>query len=171
MKQLSQELTNVVLSIGMALASEKDLDKLLERIVVEAQMLCNADAGTLYLKTDDNHLKFTIVRTSSLRIAMGGTTGLDIPFPPLPLYDPITNQPNYHNVASSVALTGEPISVADVYTAEKFDFSATKLCDQRNNYRTVSTIAIPLNRGDNDVICVLQLINAVDEETDQPIPF
>ncbi len=75
-RELSQELTNVVLSIGMALASEKDLDKLLERIVVEAQVLCNADAGTLYLKTDDDHLRFAIVRTSSLRIAMGGTTGI-----------------------------------------------------------------------------------------------
>ena len=45
-------------------------------------------------------LKFSIMITDSLNIALGGTTGKEIPFPPISLVDENTGEPNYHNVST-----------------------------------------------------------------------
>ena len=68
-------------SIGVALSVERDNKSLLEIILLGAKELTNADGGTLYTVTDDSKLKFEIMRTLSLNVAMGGTTGKEIPFP------------------------------------------------------------------------------------------
>ena len=81
--------------VGIALSSERNKDRLLEMILLEAKSLCNADGGTLYLRTDDEHLRFVIMRTDSLGIALGGTTGALISFPPIPMIDVLTGQPNH----------------------------------------------------------------------------
>ncbi|HSF71793.1 MAG TPA: phosphohydrolase, partial [Methylotenera sp.] len=73
-------------SIGVALSAEHDHKRLLETILLGAKELTNADGGTLYSVTEDKKLKFEIMRTLSLDIAMGGTTGKEITFPPLPIY-------------------------------------------------------------------------------------
>ena len=72
---LRTHLEHVILPLGIALSAEESLDRLLERILLEAKSFCNADAGSLYLLTEDNRLRFTIMRTDSLNIALGGTTG------------------------------------------------------------------------------------------------
>src|SRR3954467_1963042 len=76
--------------IGVALSQEKDLDRLLEIILVAAKKITNADGGTLYRRPADNKntLCFEIIRTDSLGVAMGGTTGVKIPYPPIQLRDP-----------------------------------------------------------------------------------
>ena len=66
--------------IGIALSRETDITSLLETIVVVAKRMSNADGATLYRVTDEHTLKFEIMRTNSLGIAMGGTTGIEIPF-------------------------------------------------------------------------------------------
>jgi len=38
--------------IGIALSAEKDMDSLLERILINAKKLTGADGGTLYLYND-----------------------------------------------------------------------------------------------------------------------
>ena len=62
-------------SIGVALSAEHDNKRLLEIILLGANVLTNADGGTLYLVTEDTKLKCAIVRTLRFIIAMGGTTG------------------------------------------------------------------------------------------------
>ena len=71
--------------IGIALSQEKDINRLLETILTAAKTITNADGGTLY-RLIDNKLKFEIVLNDSLKIAMGGTTGVDVPFYPIPLH-------------------------------------------------------------------------------------
>ena len=73
--------------IGIALSREKDLDRLLEVILVAAKQITNADGGTLYRKHGERELRFEIMRTDSLGIAMGGTTGKAVPFAPVRLYE------------------------------------------------------------------------------------
>jgi sigma-B regulation protein RsbU (phosphoserine phosphatase) len=102
---------------------------------------------------------------------MGGTTGKEILLAPLNLYDPVSGEPNYHNVATYAALHGESINIADVYHAEGFDFFATQTFDKKNNYRTISCLTIPLTDNVNNVIGVLQLLNAQDSHTGRVIPF
>ncbi|HEY9152529.1 MAG TPA: GAF domain-containing protein [Anaerolineales bacterium] len=159
-----------VIPIGVALSAEKDFNRLLETLVVEAQGVTNADAGTLYL-LEDKVLKFVILRNTSLAIAMGGTSGNDIAFDPVKLYHEDGSE-NRANVASYAALTRQKIMIADAYeTSAGFDLSGTKSFDQRTGYRSKSFLTIPLESQEKQIIGVLQLINAKDPDTDRIIPF
>ncbi|MEI7771103.1 MAG: alpha/beta fold hydrolase [Chloroflexales bacterium] len=169
-KRRADDLLHVVIPIGVALSTEKDFNQLLERIVIEAQQLCSADGATLYLRTDDNKLRFMIVRTRSLNIMMGGASGKDIPFPPLRLYDEHTGAPQHNYVVAHTALTGEAINIEDAYDAVGYDFSGTRDFDARTGYRSTSMLSIPLKDGFGRVTGVLQLINAQDE-AGAVIPF
>ncbi len=160
-----------LIDIGIALSAERDTNVLMETILLEAKSLSNADGGTLYIRTEDNRLRFEIMRTDSLNIAMGGTTGKDINFPPLNLYDPSTGEENHKNVASCSALTRMSINIEDAYEDQKFDFSGTKKFDEGTGYRSKSFLCVPLQNSQNEVIGVLQLLNAVDPETNEVIPF
>ncbi len=168
-KARSDKLLNVVIPIGVALSAEQDFDRLLEKILLEAIAFCNADAGTLYLTTAGNTLRFVLVRNNSLNIAMGGTSGQDINFPPIALTDS-AGQPNHSNVAAHAALTGRTINIADAYQAEGFNFSGTQTFDRQTGYRSTSFLTMPLKNGRDDVLGVLQLINALDN-SGRIIPF
>jgi sigma-B regulation protein RsbU (phosphoserine phosphatase) len=170
MERLADDLRLTILPLGIALSAEKDFNRLLERIVVEAKGICNADVGILYLRTIDDHLSFAIVRTSSLGIALGGTTGQPVPYPALSLYD-ATGQPNHQNVATHVVFTAESENIPDIYELSDFDFSSTKAMDNRNNYRSQSCLTVPLKNQMNGVIGVLQLLNTKDDETHEIVPF
>ena len=167
----TDELLHVVIPIGVALSTEQDFDRLLEKIILEARSFCNADGGTLYLRTPDDHLKFVVMSNASLNLALGGAGGQAIPFPPLPLHDETTGKPNNRNVACYVALSGASTSIADVYQAEGFNFSGAIDFDRKTGYRTQSCLAIPLKNSFGRVLGVLQLINAQDPATGQVIPF
>ena len=151
--------------IGIALSAEKDTSRLLESILISAKELTNADAGTIYTRTEENTLRFEIIRTDSLHIAMGGTTGVKINFPELPLYK--DGKPNKQMIAAYVALEEKSINIPDAYEALGFDFSGTKVFDKNTGYRSKSFLTIPLKNHENEVIGVLQLINAKDPLTDQ----
>lgn len=157
-------------TIGVALSAEHDNNRLLETILLGAKELTNADGGTLYLLTEDNKLKFEIVRTLSLDIAMGGTTGKQITFPALPIYlDDGT--PNTNMVAAYSVLNATTVNIADAYLTEGFDFSGTRKFDETTGYRSKSFLTVPMKNHENEIIGILQLINAVDSETNQIIAF
>jgi HD-GYP domain-containing protein (c-di-GMP phosphodiesterase class II) len=156
-----------LIDLGIALSAERDHHRLIERILLEAKGLYDADGGTLYLLKNDA-LDFEIMRNDTMEIAMGGTTGVEIPFPPLPLYDAEGN-PNHKNVASYVALAKETVNIADAYEVDRFDFSGAKKFDQSTGYRSKSFLTVPLTNYEGDVLGVLQLINA--RENGEVVPF
>lgn len=156
--------------IGSALSAEKNLDALLEMIVVEAMNFTNADGGTLYLMTpDEKGIAFKILQTRSLNFKMGGTSGKPIPFPPVKLYKDDGSH-NEQQVSAYVALTGITVNIADVYEVEGFDFQGTKAFDKNTGYRSQSMLVTALRNHENEIIGVLQLINA-KEEDGTTIPF
>jgi len=69
-----------------------------------------------------------------------------------------------------VALTGEIVHIEDAYTEEGFDFSGTKAFDEKSGYRSKSFLNVPLKNHENDIIGVMQLINARDSDGNI-IPF
>ncbi|MBF0095134.1 MAG: GAF domain-containing protein, partial [Alphaproteobacteria bacterium] len=140
-----------LIELGIALSAERDHDRLLERILLEAKGMTNADGGTLYLRTEDDCLAFEILRNDTLKTAMGGTTGVKIPFPPLKLYNPDTGEPNHNNVATHTALSGERVEIADAYDAKDFDFSGTKKFDAGTGYRSKSFLTVPLKNYHGEV--------------------
>jgi len=170
-KRRADKLANIVIPIGLELAVETDLNKLLEKILIEARALARADGGTLYLLTPEKTLRFVMVLNDSLKIAMGGTSGCEVSLPPLPLYDSATGRPNLGNIAASCALGAKTISISDAYGSHGFDFSGARAFDQKMNYRTISVLCVPLKDTGHEVIGVLQLINALDPETGRTIPF
>ena len=151
-----------LIAIGHSLTSEKDTNVLMEKILLGAKNLSDADGGTLYLLTDDEKkLKFEVVQTRSLNIKMGGTHN-DITWPELPLFLENGNK-NDSMVAVLCALEGNLINIPDVYEAEGFDFDGTKKFDQSTGYRTKSMLVIPMKDHEDTIIGVLQLLNKFDE--------
>jgi len=156
-------------TIGIALSQERDIDKLLETILVAAKNLTLADGGTLYRLVDDR-LRFEIVRNDSLGISMGGTSGNPVPFYPIPLHDKDGN-PNRTMIAAYAALNNRTVNIADAYTEEGFDFSGTRNFDKRTGYRSTSFLTVPMKNHEGEIIGVLQLLNAIDPETKRVVPF
>ena len=156
--------------VGISLSAEKDKNRLVEMILLEAKALCHADGGTLYLR-DDDQLEFAIVRNDTLGLAQGGTTGVPSILPPIPMFNLETKEPNRRNVATWAAVSAQTINIADAYDAKGFDFSGTKAFDQRAGYRSKSFLTCPLVNNEGRVIGVLQLINARDAKTGGIIPF
>lgn len=155
--------------IGIALSAEKNLDRLLESIVDQARIFAGADAGTLYIMDEENDcLEFAIVQNNTLKTRMGGTAG-PITWPSVPLKK--EGASNFSNVSSYAAITGEIVNIPDVYEAEGFDFSGTRKFDSSTGYRSQSMLVIPMKNKENEIIGVLQLINALDPATRKSVPF
>jgi HD-GYP domain-containing protein (c-di-GMP phosphodiesterase class II) len=156
--------------IGVALSKETDINRLLEAILIAAKDITNADGGTLYRVTDERALKFEIMCNDTLKIAMGGTTGVEVPFDPINLFDrdgkPVTSM-----VAAYAVHRDKSVSIADAYTEEGFDFSGTKNFDKNTSYRSQSFLTVPMKNHENEIIGVLQLINAKDRVTSAIVPF
>lgn len=156
------EQINKLTEIGVALSAERNLDKLLEMIVDETRVFTNADAGTLYI-IEDNLLKTKILQNDSMNIRMGGTSSQPITFAPVELKE--------SNVSGYVALKDVRVNIQDVYCSDLFDFTGPKKFDLTKNYRTKSMLVVPMKDHENDVIGVLQLINAINPKTNEVIPF
>ena len=158
--------------IGAALSLEKNLNALLEKILLAVKTITRADGGTLYLVEGDGAeqvLRFEIVRTASLEIAMGGTTGTKIPFYPIHLFK--QGDPNTSMVAAFAALTGQTVNIADAYTEEGFDFSGTRAFDHKTGYRSKSFLTVPMKNHEAEIIGVLQLINCQDPGSGEIVAF
>lgn len=157
-------------AIGIALSAERDNQRLLEMILLGAQEITNADGGTLYTITQDKRLKFEMMRNKTLNMSLGGTTGKEIPFLPLPLYLE-DGSPNLTTVAAYATLNNKTVNIANAYEVENFDFSGTRKFDQKTGYHSQSFLTIPMKDHESKVIGVLQLINATDVDTGAIVPF
>lgn len=157
-------------AISTALSREKDRNKLLEMILIEAKTLANADGGTLYMKENEDEIRFEIVMTDSLDLHMGGTSDHEVTFPALKLTDKDGN-PNISQIAPYVAITGETTNIPDAYKAEGFDFSGTRAFDKMTGYRSKSILTLPLKNHEDEIIGVLQLLNARAKNSTTIIPF
>ncbi len=161
----------LLLRVGVALSAETDTNRLLETILLEAKELTRADGGTLYIRQEEGSLHFAIMRTDSLGIAIGGTTGKPVTLPPIPLRDAETGEPNHQHIASFAALRKESINIPNAYDTTSFDFSGTKTFDARSGYRSVSFLTIPMLDAEGRVVGVLQLINSRDRQSGEVVPF
>ena len=136
------------------LFSIKDLDSLLENVLTEARQFVNADAGTIYLAAR-GFLYFTFVQNDTLfrgetkdkYISSGASLPVD-----------------KASLAGYVARTGETILIDDVYHIQStVSFAFNPAFDQKTNYHTRSILCVPLKTRENEVVGVLQLINAKNE--------
>ncbi|MCS6960778.1 MAG: HD domain-containing phosphohydrolase [Pseudanabaenaceae cyanobacterium SKYGB_i_bin29] len=155
-------------AIGIALSAERHIPTLLEMILRELKQMLGADGGTIYM-LKDNHLHFNTVLNTSLNIYLGGVKGKPVTLPPIPLYQ-ANGEPNYTTVAACCALKGETINIPDAYRTEGFDFAGMREFDRLNGYHSQSFLTVPMKNHEEEVIGVVQLINAKDD-SGQIIPF
>lgn len=154
--------SNELIELGIALSAERNLQKLLRRILDGALSLSNADAGTLYTRTAKDTLQFAIRSRSD-----------DLPSFELPLYDKDTGKPNDRYLSIHTALTGETVKIDDIYAdqQERFDLTGTRSFDAETGYYTQSMISVPMTTRENKIIGVLQIVNATDPHTGDLIAF
>jgi HD-GYP domain-containing protein (c-di-GMP phosphodiesterase class II) len=153
---------NRLAEIGRALSGEYDLNTLLEKICDEVRKFTYADACTLYI-AKENQLHITIFQNHSMGIRMGGKTGQEIKLPPVDLIE--------SNVSAYVALKGVSVNIPDVYDTDLFDFTGPKEFDQNTGYHSTSMLVCPMRNHENDIIGVLQLVNALNPNSGEIIPF
>src|SRR5687768_1327 len=156
-------------AIGASLSAERDINRLLELILAAAKSITRADGGSLYRVAEDKTLRFEIVRTTSLKYYLRGTSGNPVPFYPIQLYK--DGKPNHSMVAAHAALTGKTVNIADAYTADGFDFSGTRAFDSKTGYRSKSFLTVPMRNHEHETIGVLQLINARDPRSGEIAAF
>lgn len=147
--------------VGIALSAERDSVQLMELILRSAKELTNADGGTLYTR-NENELVFEIMLTDSLGTYLGGASGSEVGLPNIRLYD-ASGAPNLRMVAARAAVTGVTVNIPDAYGATGYDLSGTRAFDERTGYRSKSFLSVPMCNHEDEVIGVLQLINAKDE--------
>lgn len=137
--------------IGIALSAERDLEKLLTRILKEGRNLGNCEAASLYLLNRTNksgpQLVFKLTQNSKI----------DFDFSEMTF--PLTKG----SLAGYVALTGEILNIVDAYKlstdlAYRFD----KSFDETTGYRTRELLVLPMKNHKGKVIGVLQFINQKD---------
>jgi len=156
--------------IGVALSKERDITRLLETILIAAKDITHADGGTLYRMTEERTLKFEIIRNDTLGIEMGGTTGVEIPFYPIYLFD--KDGASIKSMVAAYAVHNDrSVNIADAYTAEGFDFTGTKNFDKKTGYRSKSFLTVPMKNHEGEVIGVLQLLNCKDPATGEVVAF
>ena len=133
----------------------KDLDSLLEKVLTEARQFVNADAGTIYMATP-KYLYFHFVQNDTL--FRGETKEKYIPNSAAVPIDK-------SSLAGYVARTGETVLIDDVYHIQSdLSVAFNPVFDQKSNYRTQSILGVPLKTRDNEIVGVLQLINAKNEK-------
>jgi HD-GYP domain-containing protein (c-di-GMP phosphodiesterase class II) len=177
LSQLSLTQYQRLLDIAQKITATKDIHRLCEIILVEAQDITHADGGTFYLvrqdsQGHDDRLDFVIVRNRTLAIEASSRTGSPPGFKPLPLYeDDDKTRANEHHVAAWVYHHRQLANIEDAYTETRFDFSGTRAFDQQTGYRSSSFLTVPLQGETGRVIGVFQLLNATHPQTGSTHPF
>lgn len=137
-----------LIEIGISLSSERNIGRLLDKILLQACEVTTADAGSVYIirksESDERVLHFSNTLSHSLNVDFNEFTipiGLD-------------------SIAGYVALTGESLLLEDCYCIPKrYQFSINKSFDLSNNYRTMSMLAVAMRNQKDEITGVIQLIN------------
>ncbi len=160
-----------LVKVGRSLISERNITRLCELILDEAQQLTRADGGTLYLANNQpcTELNFSIVHNHSLNFRLIANPGESV-FPAIKLFES-SGDINQGHVAAFTAHAKTLINIKDAYDNTQFDFTGAKKFDEENNYRTKSILAVPLLNDMNQLIGLLQLINSIDQDTGEICEF
>ncbi|MGB9823589.1 MAG: HD domain-containing phosphohydrolase [Candidatus Hydrothermia bacterium] len=149
---MDRNLYEVLYRVGVSIASEKDVDTILERIVDEAMELSNCDGGTIYT-IKGNNLVFKILKNKVLKQKLYTDEILD--------FFTVKEVPiSEGSISGYVAKTREILHIPDRETALNMGFNFDSVVLQDVDYKVESTLTIPLITANGELLGVLQLINA-----------
>ncbi|OPX40408.1 MAG: phosphohydrolase [Deltaproteobacteria bacterium] len=156
-----KEKIDLITRISLDINQVKDIDMLLERILSNIRKFFNADAGSIYLK-DRNKLKFSFTQNDTLQKRLEPGKKL--------IYSTFSIPVSNNSISGYVAKNRELVNIPDVYNmgSEPYTFDAE--FDELSDYRCKSMLAVPMTNQRGDVLGVIQIINAQDENG-SVIPF
>lgn len=158
---ITSDLYNKILEnaqIGISLSVEKEPNKLYGQILTFLRKATNAEAGTLYLMNEE-HDKIFFVSSQNSRLGSKVFEKREIPF-------------NKRSFVGYVCDKGETLNIPDAYSIpEDAPYTFNSDLDKRLNYKTVSIITVPMKTATGDVVGAVQLINKLDSESGDPVPF
>ena len=157
-----KEKLDTLANLGIELSRVQDLDIVMEHILTAARRFVNADAGSIYIRENDLlHFTYTQNNTLQQRLADGEKL----------IYSTFHIPINEKSIAGYVAATGKPLNLTDVYSIDSScPYHFSKEFDKKTNYKTQSVLTIPLKNQHDDVIGILQIINAEDQSRNV-VPF
>ena len=134
--------------IGIALASERDINKLLELILKESISITNCDAGSIYIK------EYNKDREAVIRFKNAINLSRKVEF------SEFTLKLDKKSIAGYVALTGETLILNDINNIpEELGLKYNDSFDKMIKYKTANMLVVPMINYNNEVVGVLQLIN------------
>jgi HD-GYP domain-containing protein (c-di-GMP phosphodiesterase class II) len=140
--------------VGRALASEQDLDRLLDLILTHGRDLLRAQAGSIYLAVEGpggRELLFAHTQNAVVNTA----------------YNRFRVPVSVDSMAGFVALTGAVLNIPDVYALDSgAPYKFNRSFDLQANYRTTSMLVVPLQDIGGEVLGVLQFINRLEDGGD-----
>jgi len=158
----AKEKLDELLSLGIELNQLNDLDILLEKILRDARRFVNANAGSIYICRKDI-LDFTYTQNDTLQKRLPAGEKL--------IYSTFSMPINTDSIAGYVATTGELLNIPDVYQLPpEVPYSFSKKFDESAGYITQSMVTLPLKNTRGDILGILQIINA-QNENGGVIPF
>jgi len=162
MSSKKRDYRDIVLQIDSELSKVQDADILLERILLEARHVFNADAGTIYVREGDQLVfKYSQNATLEQRLAPGHK----LPYSNLRM--PIDDS----RAAGYAAKNRVPVRIDDAYDIPKdkpYGFNPS--FDKQNNWKTKSILAFPLITSSGNLLGVIQVLNATNE-AGEVVPF
>ena len=151
-----KERIDLMTDLSMELGQVQDLDILMEHILTRARLVANADAGSIYIR-EDECLQIAFTQNDTLQRRLRAHEKL--------IYSSFCIEINKESIAGYVSVTGELLNIDDVYricSAQPYHFNEE--IDQQADYKTTSMLTLPLKQFNGDVLGVLQIINARDEQ-------
>ncbi|MBW2438420.1 MAG: HD domain-containing protein [Desulfobacterales bacterium] len=149
-----KEKLEALANLSIELSRVQDLDIVMEHILTEARRFVNADAGSIYIREKDM-LHFTYTQNTTLQQRLSEGEKL--------IYSTFHIPINKESIAGYVAATGKPLNLTDVYSIDPSrPYHFSKEFDKKTHYKTQSVLTIPLKNHHDDVIGILQIINAED---------
>jgi HD-GYP domain-containing protein (c-di-GMP phosphodiesterase class II) len=157
-----KEKIDLIAQISLDINQVKDVDLLLEKILTNARTFFNADAGSIYLK-DGDELKFSYTQNDTLQSRLGPRKKL--------IYSTFSLPINNLSIAGYVAKNCKAVNIPDVYhLSTTVPYSFDSKFDRLSEYKTCSMLTVPMTNQRGDILGVMQIINAQDDDG-TVIPF
>jgi HD-GYP domain-containing protein (c-di-GMP phosphodiesterase class II) len=161
MTSLNKEKVSGILRISEQIGHIRDIDSLLDRILLETRHFTRADAGSIFLAYNDR-LRFSYVQNDTLAKQGAGNRYL---------YTDHEIAINDSSMAGHVAATRKVLAIDDAYALDgHLPFEFNRSFDLNSGYRTQSVLTVPLATSRGNLIGVMQIINALNADG-QPVSF
>jgi len=169
---MSPKRTNLksIIEIDSELIQIQDLDLLLERILLEARKVLNADAGSIYVKELVEE-EGEMIEKLAIKYSQNSTLQKELPPGQKLIYSVFSLPINDKTLSGYCALTRMLVNVPDAYNLPPgVPYSFGKTYDQISGYKTTSMLTVPLTTAEGGLLGVIQIINAKDAEGNT-VPF